>query len=98
MSSDLKSACDAVLHKVVSGSPRVPGVVAMATDRNGNIYEGAAGQRVLGQDAPMTTDSMAMRRMPTRSATMPPKAVPAIAGINVMKAMTPIQPALPVRS
>lgn len=57
MDNELKSACDAVLHKVVSGSPRVPGVVAMATDRNGTIYEGAAGQRVLGQDA-MTTDSV----------------------------------------
>jgi methyl acetate hydrolase len=58
MSSDLRNACDAVLHRVVSGSPRVPGVVAMATDRKGNIYEGAAGQRVLGQDAAMTTDSV----------------------------------------
>ena len=47
-----------VLQKVMSGSPRVPGVVAMATDRKGNIYEGAAGQRVLGQDAAMTTDSV----------------------------------------
>ena len=51
MSSGLKAACDAILHRVVSGSPRVPGVVAMATDRQGNIYEGAAGKRVLGQDA-----------------------------------------------
>jgi methyl acetate hydrolase len=42
----------------VSGTPRVPGVVAMATDRQGNIYEGAAGKRVLGQDADMTTDSV----------------------------------------
>lgn len=58
MTGDLKSACDAILQRVASGSPRVPGVVAMATDRNGNIYEGAAGQRVLGQDAPMTTDSV----------------------------------------
>jgi methyl acetate hydrolase len=36
----------------------VPGVVAMATDRRGSIYEGAAGKRVLGQDADMTTDSV----------------------------------------
>jgi methyl acetate hydrolase len=42
MSSDLRNACDAVLQRVVSGSPRVPGVVAMATDRKGNIYEGNA--------------------------------------------------------
>jgi methyl acetate hydrolase len=59
MSSELKGACDAVLQRVVSGSPRVPGVVAMATDRRGNIYEGAAGQRALGGDgAAMTTDSV----------------------------------------
>jgi methyl acetate hydrolase len=55
---DLTTSCDAVLHGVVSGTPRVPGVVAMATDRRGNIYEGAAGKRVLGQDADMTTDSV----------------------------------------
>jgi len=33
-------------------------VVAVATDRSGNIYEGAAGKRVLGGDADMTTDSV----------------------------------------
>jgi len=43
---------------VVKSNPRVPGVVAMATDRGGNIYEGAAGKRVLGQDADMTTDTV----------------------------------------
>jgi methyl acetate hydrolase len=43
---------------VVSGSPRVPGVVAIATDRGGNIYEGAAGKRVLGQEADMTPDTV----------------------------------------
>ena len=36
----------------------VPGVVAMATDRNGTIYEGAVGSRRLGQDAPMTVDTV----------------------------------------
>jgi len=58
MSSGLKAACDAVLQRVVSGSAPVPGVVAMATDRRGNIYEGAAGKRVLGQDAAMTADTV----------------------------------------
>jgi methyl acetate hydrolase len=58
MSSGLKAACDAVLQRVVSGSAPVPGVVAMATDRRGDIYEGAAGKRVLGQDAAMTTDTV----------------------------------------
>lgn len=57
MSNSLKSACDAVLHRVTTGTPRVPGVVAMATDRTGNIYEGAAGERTLG-GAAMTTDTV----------------------------------------
>lgn len=58
MSTNLQASGDAILHKIVSGNQRVPGVVAMATDRNGAIYEGAAGKRVLGQDADMTTDSV----------------------------------------
>lgn len=48
---------DAILERVVSGDPRVPGVVAMVTDRDRNIYEGAAGQRELGKPAAMSTDS-----------------------------------------
>ena len=47
---------DAVLNGVVNGDPRVAGVVAMVTDRDKNIYEGAAGVRTLGQDAAMTTN------------------------------------------
>jgi methyl acetate hydrolase len=58
MSGDLKSAADAVLQRVVTGSPRVPGVVAMVTDRNETIYEGAAGERMLPEGKPMTTDSI----------------------------------------
>jgi methyl acetate hydrolase len=58
MTDALQSSIDAILRKVTSGSPRVPGVVAIATDRNGNIYEGAAGKRVLSEDADMTTDSV----------------------------------------
>src|SRR5215218_5847265 len=58
MSDSLKTAADAILQRVVSGTSRVPGVVAMATDRNGNIYEGAAGKRMLGRDADMTTDTV----------------------------------------
>ena len=49
---------DAVLHGVVSGARRVPGVVAMVTDRRANVYEGAAGERVLGGGEAMTTDSV----------------------------------------
>ncbi len=59
MSGGLKNAADAVLKGVVSASPRVPGVVAMVTDRNGNIYEGAAGKRSLADGGPdMTTDTV----------------------------------------
>lgn len=57
-SPGLKSAADAVLHGVVSATPGVPGVVAVATDRNGVIYEGVAGKRALGQDADMTADTV----------------------------------------
>jgi methyl acetate hydrolase len=57
MSRQLTAALDAVLRQTVQGNPNVPGVVAMATDRQGNIYEGAAGVRRLGAPAPMSTDS-----------------------------------------
>ena len=58
MTANLKCSTDSVLQRVVSRTPRVPGVVAIATDRSSNIYEGAAGKRALGQDADMTTDSV----------------------------------------
>lgn len=54
----LKSAADAVVKRVVSSTPRVPGVVAMVTDRKANIYEEAAGERALGSGEKMTTDSV----------------------------------------
>jgi methyl acetate hydrolase len=56
--SDWQSAADAVLQGVVSGDPRVPGVSAAVTDRDGTLWEGAAGVRVLGEDAPMTPDTV----------------------------------------
>lgn len=58
MDNDLKSAADAVLRRAVESEPRVPGVVAMITDRRGNIYEGAFGKRRLDRDAAMTADSV----------------------------------------
>ena len=58
MSENLKSAADRILQKVTSGSASVPGVVAIATDRSGSIYEGAAGKRMLGGDADMTPDTV----------------------------------------
>ena len=58
MSQDLTRSLDAVLLGTVSGASRVPGVVAMVTDRQATIYEGAAGQRTLGQDGDITTDAV----------------------------------------
>lgn len=51
---------DSILDQVTSGTDatRVPGVAAMLTDRNGNIYEGARGARTMGTDDPMTTDTV----------------------------------------
>lgn len=58
MGKNLKSACDGILQKVVTGKDRVPGVVAMITDRSANIYEGSAGERSLGGRQTMTTDTV----------------------------------------
>ncbi|WP_375778054.1 serine hydrolase domain-containing protein [Bradyrhizobium sp. ma5] len=58
MSMNFGAAADAILDGVVTSNPRVPGVVAMVTDRHRNIYEGAAGKRRLDQTADMTTDSV----------------------------------------
>lgn len=58
MTTNFSAAADAVLDGVVTSTPRVPGVVAMVTDRHRNIYEGAAGKRRLDQPADMTTDSI----------------------------------------
>ena len=56
--SDLSSSCAAVLERVTSGTPRVPGVVAMVTDREKDIFAGAAGERRLGGDGPMAEDTV----------------------------------------
>jgi methyl acetate hydrolase len=58
MVQSVKTAADAVLNKVVNSTPGVPGVVAVATDRNANIYEGAFGVRQAGANASMTADSV----------------------------------------
>jgi methyl acetate hydrolase len=51
-------AADQVLHQNTSRFGGSPGVVAMATDRQANFYEGASGKRELGKDTPMTKDSV----------------------------------------
>jgi methyl acetate hydrolase len=57
MTASFQQAADAILQGVVQANARVPGVVAMVTNREGNLYEGAAGVRRLGDDTAMTVDS-----------------------------------------
>lgn len=57
MATDFKATADAILNAVVTSDPRVPGVVAMLTDRARNVYEGAAGRRWIDKDDAMSTDS-----------------------------------------
>lgn len=58
MTTSLQQAADTILGYSVHRAGGAPGVVAMATNRDGNIYEGAAGVRELGKDQPMTLDSV----------------------------------------
>jgi len=51
------TAIDRVLQDAVAAGT-VPNVVAMAADRDGVIYEGAAGPRVAGGSEPVTPDSI----------------------------------------
>jgi methyl acetate hydrolase len=52
------SSLNHLLDTVTAGPQRVPGVVAAITGRDGLLYEGASGQRTLGQAGAMTTDSV----------------------------------------
>lgn len=56
--TEIREAADLVLRGVVEQGSGVPGVVAMATDREGNFYEGAAGERELGSGREMTADTV----------------------------------------
>ena len=38
MAEDFKAAANAILSRIVTSDPGVPGVVAMVTDRERNIY------------------------------------------------------------
>ena len=60
MSNSLKPSIDSILTRVTSGATkdRVPGVVAMVTDHKANIYEGSAGERVLGSGTAMSNDTV----------------------------------------
>lgn len=54
----LQAACDAVLERATTTDPRVPGVVAMVTDRDNDIYSGVFGRRRIDADDPMTEDTV----------------------------------------
>lgn len=49
---------DAILAGAVNAAAPVSGVVAMVTDRDRNVYEGAAGRRRIDGDSAMTTDDV----------------------------------------
>ena len=58
MSDSFEKSANAILSGVVAAGTGVPGVVAVATNREGNLYEGAAGVRTLGGTEPMAYDSI----------------------------------------
>ena len=58
MTQTIKQAADTILDYSVNRAGGTPGVVAMATDRKANFYEGSAGKRALGGDQAMTPDSV----------------------------------------
>lgn len=53
----LKDVLDSVLKNAVTRAGGVPGVVAMVTDKDGNVYEGAFGYRNIETKEPMTLDT-----------------------------------------
>jgi len=67
------TSIDEVLQNAVSRGD-VPGVVAMAANENGPIYEGAAGVRSVESDDPITADTMlriaSMTKMVTTTAAL----------------------------
>ena len=65
MHQALKQAPDTILSYITWRFAFGPGVVAVATDHNGNIYEGASGKRELGKDQPMIIDIETIPRLPS---------------------------------
>jgi len=65
----LQSSVDEILRYTTARAGGAPGVVAMATDRNANFYEGSAGVRELGKDDPMTIDSVMLIASCTKALT-----------------------------
>lgn len=64
----MKNQADTILKDAVARGD-VPGVVAVATDRKGQTYEGGFGKRVLGEAADMTPDTVAWIASMTKALT-----------------------------
>lgn len=64
----IKNALDAVLKRAADAGD-VPGVVAMVTNREGTLYEGAFGKRAVNDAAPMTLDSVVLIASMTKAIT-----------------------------
>lgn len=69
MSGALAQEADAILRRVTSSSPGVPGVAAVVTGKEENRYEGAAGVRAAREEAPMTTDTVCALYSATKAIT-----------------------------
>src|SRR5215471_9043753 len=54
---EVKSGVDAVLERAADAG-EVPGVVALAADDDGVVYQGAFGKREMGKEADMTLDTV----------------------------------------
>lgn len=64
----MQTELDGVLARAAD-SGAVPGVVAMVTDRDGTLYEGAFGRRALDDAAPMTVDTVGLIASMTKALT-----------------------------
>lgn len=64
----MKAQADKILKEAVTKGD-VPGVVAVATDRKGQTYEGGFGKRMLGEAADMTPDTVAWIASMTKALT-----------------------------
>ena len=66
--SDIKAKVDGLLAKAVA-TGHVPGVAAMVVNRQGVLYEGGFGKRVLGQEAEMGIDTVVWIASMTKAVT-----------------------------
>lgn len=64
----MKKALDAVLERTATAGD-VPGVVAMVTNREGLLYQGAYGKRALDAQAPMELDTVGLIASMTKALT-----------------------------